>query len=967
MKKMKKGLIQLRCDVIKEILQNDKMRNMKNKFIKKPIISFIIIFGGVFAGIMGKGIDSYAADVEINDTNFPDEAFRKYISDEFDSYKNNILSEAEISKIFIVKVEDMGISSLKGIEYFTNMHTLYCSYNKLSNLDVSNNLSLKNLYCGNNLLTSLNISKNVNLKELDCTDNFLTELDVSKNTYLNTLVCQGNKLTELDISNNPQLFILCCTGNNISSVDVSNTHRLKAIYDMATANDTYYDYCNEKENEWVPIEYDDENNKIIYNKPSQMTDYDLVIPYNRTIEVGESFKINSYSSFCKIVSEPLYTATKFTAVSSNPGIISINSKKCIELTAVSPGKATITVTAKNGNITKSFDINVVEHIDEVSIDGNIFPDDNLRTALLDEEYDADGNGKLSYSEIKQITSLDVGNKDIENLSGIDKLEYIQYLRCGHNLLTSIDVGKNTMVKQISCDYNSLESIDVSSNKILENISVSHNPIVDVKLNKRIKKIDCYACKSIRNIDLTEFIYLETYNCGYCRLGTIDVSHNPRLKYLSCDTCNLTELNLSNNKKLERLICYQNLLSELDLSNNKNLKRIDCENNLLKSLDIEDKTELEYLKCSNNLIEKLDVRKNIKLNELDCTSNAIKELKLSNNLLLETLKCENNLLSSLDLSANTALKQLNCAENLFSEVDLSSQDLEKLSVGCYEAEYHQYNSEILNNWGLLLDKENKRLSFKEYIETPVSEVKSKETEITLAVGERKGINFEVIPSVSTCKAYNIKCYNAEMFEELGAISSSSGECGVHLKPKKVGTTKIVVVSHNGRKTITLTVNVVESIEMPTQEPTPTSKPSKEPAPTSQPTNGATPISQPTEGTQPSSQPTAQTSPTTTPSGEVSPSVAPTAVSNSVEMKDKVTAFSIKNKAKVKASAKIKIKDKDKIKKITLNGKTIKIKKNKTSFTLKLKSYKKKLKKKGKWNTLKVTDYKGNTKTIKFKTK
>ena len=66
-------------------------------------------------------------------------------------------------------------------------------------------------------------------------------------------------------------------------------------------------------------------------------------------------------------------------------------------------------------------------------------------------------------------------------------------------------------------------------------------------------------------------------------------------------------------------------------------------------------------------------------------------------------------------------------------------------------------------------------------------------------------------------------------------------------------------------------------------------------------------------------------------------------------------------------KIKIKDKDKIKKITLNGKTVKIKKNKTSVTIKLKSYKKALKKKGKWNTLKVTDNKGNVKTIKFKTK
>ncbi|MBQ8085223.1 MAG: hypothetical protein IJ232_03850 [Lachnospiraceae bacterium] len=84
-------------------------------------------------------------------------------------------------------------------------------------------------------------------------------------------------------------------------------------------------------------------------------------------------------------------------------------------------------------------------------------------------------------------------------------------------------------------------------------------------------------------------------------------------------------------------------------------------------------------------------------------------------------------------------------------------------------------------------------------------------------------------------------------------------------------------------------------------------------------------------------------------------------------DTKTQFSIKNKAKVKATSKIKVTDKDKIKTITLNGKKIKIKKNKTSITLKLKSYKKLLKKKGKWNKLVVTDIAGKKVTLKFKIK
>ena len=88
---------------------------------------------------------------------------------------------------------------------------------------------------------------------------------------------------------------------------------------------------------------------------------------------------------------------------------------------------------------------------------------------------------------------------------------------------------------------------------------------------------------------------------------------------------------------------------------------------------------------------------------------------------------------------------------------------------------------------------------------------------------------------------------------------------------------------------------------------------------------------------------------------------------VVTKDNKTTFSIKNKKTIKKTAKIKVKDKDKIKKITLNGKNVKIKKKKTSVTIKLKSYKKTLKKKGKWNKLVVIDVNGNTKSIKFKTK
>ena len=154
-------------------------------------------------------------------------------------------------------------------------------------------------------------------------------------------------------------------------------------------------------------------------------------------------------------------------------------------------------------------------------------------------------------------------------------------------------------------------------------------------------------------------------------------------------------------------------------------------------------------------------------------------------------------------------------------------------------------------------------------------------------------------------------------------------------------------------------------IPDPTPTPTKVPTNDPTPKSL----ATPTKEPANDSTVSPTTTPTVSPTVKPNTKptTSPTVVPTASPDSKTSKDNKTTFSIKNKKTIKKTAKIKVKDKDKIKNITLNGKTVKIKKNKTSITVKLKSYKKKLKKKGKWNTLKVTDNKGNITTIKFKTK
>ena len=135
------------------------------------------------------------ADVEINETNFPDENFRSYLLSQ-DYGQDGVLTDAEIAGVTEIIVYEKRIQSLKGIEFFTALETLSCYDNQLTSLDVSKNTALTLLSCDWNQLTSLDLSKNTALTFLGCRGNWLTTIDLSKNTALTTLYCEDNQIKD---------------------------------------------------------------------------------------------------------------------------------------------------------------------------------------------------------------------------------------------------------------------------------------------------------------------------------------------------------------------------------------------------------------------------------------------------------------------------------------------------------------------------------------------------------------------------------------------------------------------------------------------------------------------------------------------------------------------------------------------------------------------------------------------------
>ena len=237
------------------------------------------------------------------------------------------------------------------------------------------------------------------------------------------------------------------------------------------------------------------------------------------------------------------------------------------------------------------------------------PDDNFEAYL---EFNGMGNfipndDYVTTSNINTVTSLNVDNLNITDLTGIEDFTALVELVCHDNQLQNLDVSDCIALDMLMCYNNQLTSLDVSTNTALNSLHCSSN-----------------------------------------QLTNLDLSANTALTILGCDSNQLTSLDLSNNTGLTNLYCGSNQLTSLDVSQNTALTGLYCYSNQLTSLDIGNCSLLEYFYCNLNQLTILDVSNNIALTHFGCIYNQLTSLDLSNNLFLISLFCYNNQLTSLDL-------------------------------------------------------------------------------------------------------------------------------------------------------------------------------------------------------------------------------------------------------------------------------------------------------------------------------
>ena len=282
----------------------------------------------------------------------------------------------------------------------------------------------------------------------------------------------------------------------------------------------------------------------------------------------------------------------------------------------------------------------------------------------------------------EITSLDLSmntelkllwcfNNQLNSLNLSNNTELTE-LQCQDSQLTSINLSNNTKLKELWCFNNQLNSLNLSNSAELNFLWCSGNQLtsLDLSNNTALTSLNCGG-NQLTSLDLSNNTALISIGCDYNQLTNLDLSKNIALVYFNCNYNQLTNLDLSNNTALTTLVCEGNQLTYLDLSKNAVLNFLDCRNNKLTSLDILNCTVLTELSCGNNQLTYLDLSSFSELTLFYCYSNQLTSLDLSNNTELKYVECWDNQLTGLDLSNNTVLDQLICHNNQLKSLDLSN--------------------------------------------------------------------------------------------------------------------------------------------------------------------------------------------------------------------------------------------------------------------------------------------------------
>ena len=645
---------------------------------------------------------------------FGDPLFKAYCVENFDTDGDGEISEDEAKAVTAINASMLNITSLVGIEYFSNLESIDVSFNKLETLDLSHSTKLKEvlvngnklqslnlsgladietLDCSNNKLTALNVSAAEGLLSLNCTNNQIGALNVKKNKALTDLQCSNNQLTALDLKNNTALVEAYCRKNDIKTIDIS---KLTALTHLDCSNNSLTSLDVEP-NASLEILYCYSNSLTslrLGNKPA-LTIMDCSqnsLTYLNLFGCANLEDLNcSSNSLRDIDVSALVNMTTLSCENNDIASLDVSALAALQTLKCTSDKL-IKLWVKDA--AQQTAINITKHNDTAIMfnNGGInIPDAKLKAYLVT-NYDENGDGEISPTEADLITSVNCSGKSIADLTGIEACTNLQYLNCSGNSLIKLDLHTLTNLQTLVCHDNKLEDINLDNCTALTTINIidattnaytidsNRGPEIRIKeytQSTTIKfsmdvikgRIWVYASPSLTSVDMSDNSCSEIVVNDNSNMTSVKVPAS-LVNYFG-HSCALQQIDFSNCPNLKCIQIYSNQLTSLDVSHNPKLHTIQAQENQLSALDISNNPEMKSLKLANNQLSSIHLLGNIKLEDVDLGNNNLSAINVRTLLNLQSLSVSNNTaITDINVSNNTALKTLNVYATSISTLDVS---------------------------------------------------------------------------------------------------------------------------------------------------------------------------------------------------------------------------------------------------------------------------------------------------------
>jgi hypothetical protein len=167
------------------------------------------------------------------------------------------------------------------------------------------------------------------------------------------------------------------------------------------------------------------------------------------------------------------TDKSVTWSSSNSSVAKVSSSGLV--TGVANGSATITAKTSDGGYTATCAITVNTVIITIK-------DAKFKSYLVS-NFDTNGDGEISTVEAAVVTTISCPAVGISFLDGIEYFTSLQFLSVNSNSLTTLNLSKNTKLKELQCFNNYLYSLDISKNTALTTVLCYTNHLSSLDASK----------------------------------------------------------------------------------------------------------------------------------------------------------------------------------------------------------------------------------------------------------------------------------------------------------------------------------------------------------------------------------------------------------------------------------------------------------------------------------------------------